>query len=537
MENRTYTERLDHRPGSQSKGVLNEDLGSSFDLPKRPFPGMAILDSEDDDDELDGLSKKKKKDAPSSPSTMPRVHRDTDDVIRGMKFNKIKKADTDTESPIPTLKENARRDTDKKFTSTVAIHERKNAVASSSTDPRRDKASNRLRSPEGARAKRTAHLMQQRNGTDGSSAKPQRPKPRAVVKQAKAPPMSTQSPSTPKPKPPSRDVATSAKSKGKEKERPANRFPALSPLGDAGGSVNGKERPAKASRAYPGPSPLSSPAKAPTRFPLPSPLSTPTRNRNGQPLVATRYPVPSPLRPEVEGRRKTKRAEPRPFPMNTQLSELSPGPSKRRSPASDSDEERDRKRYKNQPALLPESYDYEEDSELLFISPGTDPKTLCPYCDTPLPPQPTPLLARLLDQTFNKSYRDVRPSNPLGRKAPMGVFVAVCQRHRFESETLPEAEERGWPKCIDWAGLKGRVLKMKRDLSHILTDPGDPIVYRNDDEKEKTQDDETKPHRSKGPRMRCIFWKDLLKDLKNNGTKGVKGVQGQFANFEKTQPG
>ncbi|KAJ6589952.1 RTC4-like domain-containing protein, partial [Mycena vulgaris] len=172
----------------------------------------------------------------------------------------------------------------------------------------------------------------------------------------------------------------------------------------------------------------------------------------------------------------------------------------------------------------------------VFISPDTDPSTLCPYCDTPLPTEPTLLLTRLLEQTFNKSYRDARPSNPLGRKAPMGVFVAVCQRHRFESETLPEAEARGWPKSINWDALKGRVQEMKRDLSQILADPGDPIVYGND-EKEGSPKYASQSERSKGPRMRCIFWKDLLKDLKNKGTKGVKGVQGQFADFDKTQPG
>ncbi|KAJ7169182.1 RTC4-like domain-containing protein, partial [Mycena crocata] len=171
----------------------------------------------------------------------------------------------------------------------------------------------------------------------------------------------------------------------------------------------------------------------------------------------------------------------------------------------------------------------------VFIAPGTDPKTLCPYCDTPLPTQPTPLLTRLLEQTFKKSYRDARPANPLGRKAPMGVFVAVCQRHRFESETLPEAEAKGWPKYIDWSRLKGRVHAMKRDLSSILDDPGDPIVYGNDETEEKPK--ESQSSRRKGPRMQCIFWKDLVKDLKAKGTKGVKGLQGQFANFEKTQPG
>src|ERR1700761_9758738 len=112
----------------------------------------------------------------------------------------------------------------------------------------------------------------------------------------------------------------------------------------------------------------------------------------------------------------------------------------------------------------------------VFISPATDPKTLCPYCDTPLPSQPTPLLVRLLEQTFKKSYRDPRPTNPLGRKAPIGAFITVCQRHRFESETLPEAEARGWPKSIDWESLRGRVLAMQQDLRRILTDRGDPGV-------------------------------------------------------------
>jgi hypothetical protein len=122
----------------------------------------------------------------------------------------------------------------------------------------------------------------------------------------------------------------------------------------------------------------------------------------------------------------------------------------------------------------------------------------------------------------------------------MGVFVAVCQRHRFESETLPEAEARGWPKYIDWAGLKDRVLAMKRNLQQILADPGDPIVYGNDDgeeENEAKQKHASQSGRKKGPRMSCVFWKELVKELKTKGSKGVKGVRGQFANFEKTQPG
>ncbi|KAJ6628263.1 hypothetical protein B0H10DRAFT_1718987, partial [Mycena sp. CBHHK59/15] len=102
--------------------------------------------------------------------------------------------------------------------------------------------------------------------------------------------------------------------------------------------------------------------------------------------------------------------------------------------------------------------------------PETDPKTLCPYCDTPLPARPTLTLMQLLGQTFHKSYRDVRPANPLGRKAPVMAFAALCQRHFFESEAIPQAMANGWPTSINWKGLKDRVLAMKGDLEHILTD-------------------------------------------------------------------
>jgi hypothetical protein len=75
---------------------------------------------------------------------------------------------------------------------------------------------------------------------------------------------------------------------------------------------------------------------------------------------------------------------------------------------------------------------------------------------------------------------------------------------------------------------------MKPELQRILTDLGLPVVYGKDNDGEERQRD---PCREEEPRMRCIFWKDLAKELKANGSKAVKGVWGQFANFEKTQPG
>lgn len=160
----------------------------------------------------------------------------------------------------------------------------------------------------------------------------------------------------------------------------------------------------------------------------------------------------------------------------------------------------------------------------VFISPTTDPKTLCPYCDTRLPEAPSPLLKKLLAETAKKSYPDARPANPLGRRAPLAVFISVCQRHRFESQILPEAEAKGWPKQIDWTGLANRVEQMRTGLSAIVNDPGESWDDDSDEEQQS-------------PRWRCVFWKELMKDVKEKGSRAAAGVRSQFSNFEKSQPG
>ncbi|KAJ6497554.1 RTC4-like domain-containing protein [Mycena sanguinolenta] len=547
MEGGRYPKKLTYRPGSQPhKGRLNEDLGSGLDLPTKRVAVEEGLDGSDD--ELDTLPKS------SQPNSSQPAHREKpelSDVLKNLKFKKKSAAEGNGETP--TSKENAKRNADKRAGTDSSVTDKGNAVASSSTTrPLRDNVMTRNQSSDG-------RLGLKRN-TDFPDKAVERPKPRPLLAKAQQPrlPISP-SKSLSKLSAASRSSTDSlAPASGRKQEKQIRptpcAFPAMSPLGDRKTAGKGRETGRQLQRKEPlamdtegrkgkgkgkeklldMPSLLSSPTKTKANF-LPSPLGTPvgTPSRK-QRLAPSEFPAPSPLRPDEQ--RKSSKRKPLPFPMDvySQLEE-SPlsSPSKRRSSGSD-DDERDRKRSRNLPVVLTESYDYEEDSELLFMAPGTDPKTLCPYCDTPLPTQPTPLLTRLLDETLPKSYRDARPSNPLGRKAPMGVFVGVCQRHRFESETLPEAEARGWPKFIDWPRLKGRVSTMERDLRRILADPGDPIVYGNDEEKEKRKNESPK---NKGPRMRCIFWKDLLKELKSKGSKGVKGLQGQFANFEKTQPG
>lgn len=184
----------------------------------------------------------------------------------------------------------------------------------------------------------------------------------------------------------------------------------------------------------------------------------------------------------------------------------------------------------------------------LVYNPQVDANTLCPYCDEPLPSSPTPHLEHLLATTAKKSVRASRPTNPLGRKAAVGVFINVCQRHRFESELLPEAEEKGWPKSIKWSLIHERVLKMKNHLESILENR--PITNGDDDDSDEDETGEweigsqirKKPSISSSknaaaPRDRCVFWKDIIKDVKEKGSRVAGNVKSQFANFQKTQPG
>lgn len=196
--------------------------------------------------------------------------------------------------------------------------------------------------------------------------------------------------------------------------------------------------------------------------------------------------------------------------------------------------------------ILPplDDYDYEEEDTSTFyftpriacfikslylvcMSPTTDPRSLCPYCDAPLPPSPTPLLKQLLNSTALKSTPQPRPGNRMGRKAPFTVFITVCQRHRFETQILPEAEAKGWPKSIEWTKLEGRVSAMKDILKELIEDPA----------VELDADDPDDIFGDSSPKTKCIFWKEVIKEVKQKGSRAVAGVRGQFANFEKTQPG
>jgi hypothetical protein len=134
----------------------------------------------------------------------------------------------------------------------------------------------------------------------------------------------------------------------------------------------------------------------------------------------------------------------------------------------------------------------------------------------------------------------------------MTVYVGLCQRHRFESVWLPKARKKGWKEVIEWEKLKGRIEAMKEELAAILEDVDDGSDGREDGEQADSDnddyDDEEQKEREmeqverdkemgRGPRKRCIFWREFKKEVKARGVRGVVGVKGQFSNFEKSQPG
>ena len=145
---------------------------------------------------------------------------------------------------------------------------------------------------------------------------------------------------------------------------------------------------------------------------------------------------------------------------------------------------------------------------------NVDPKTLCPYCDDPLPDTPTEQLLTLLAALVRTSRPDPRPANPLGRRAPMRLFAPACQRHRFERDWLPLARARRWPTRIDFAGVRARVERRKAALRAVLADAD-----------------------ARGARGESVFWREVREEVRVRGARAAVGAGGQFATFERAQPG
>lgn len=116
----------------------------------------------------------------------------------------------------------------------------------------------------------------------------------------------------------------------------------------------------------------------------------------------------------------------------------------------------------------------------------------------------------MLAETTRKSYPDPRPGNPKGLRAPFQIFIPLCDRHKFEGRLLPLARSNGWPMRIDFAALPGRIRRpaVLECLAAVIK------------AKEANH-----------------FWREIEEEVKKRGSRRVVGAEGQYASFEKTQPG
>ncbi|KAL4066174.1 RTC4-like domain-containing protein [Scleroderma citrinum] len=261
-----------------------------------------------------------------------------------------------------------------------------------------------------------------------------------------------------------------------------------------------------------------------TTFPTLSPLR-PSTHYSEKPSKGKNRSFPLEEHTDGNDTRGSSRTNMRPFPMSVELLESidhsSPTGSlaKRVSDGSDAEHKRASKKLKDSvPSgwLSSKSFQYDT-NHLVVVDVGyaKDPSTLCPYCDEQLPPHPTPFLQSLMSKARRKSYPDPRPRNSCGLRAPLAIYISVCQRHRFELLQLPIALERGWPQVINFQNVPKRVMRMKVELEAI-------ILARDD---------------CGDVNGRSVFWREVKKEVKDQGSRTVVGVKGQFASFEKTQPG
>ncbi|GAA6059977.1 hypothetical protein JCM10212_001326 [Sporobolomyces blumeae] len=114
-------------------------------------------------------------------------------------------------------------------------------------------------------------------------------------------------------------------------------------------------------------------------------------------------------------------------------------------------------------------YRDDSDDELLEMTrDDIDPSSLCPFCDSLLPPHPSERLMSLEKYLLALPQVEPRTSvrNPHAKYLPIVTIASFCQLHKEERTVIPEGEAKGYPTEIDWDGLPKRI---ERDVTERLT--------------------------------------------------------------------
>ncbi|KAJ3511417.1 hypothetical protein NMY22_g15653 [Coprinellus aureogranulatus] len=89
---------------------------------------------------------------------------------------------------------------------------------------------------------------------------------------------------------------------------------------------------------------------------------------------------------------------------------------------------------------------------------------LCPFCDKPLPSNPSPVLLAALEKLIKVSIPHPVPMN-LGhrRAASFQVHIEFCNQHSTEVNDAPKAESQNWPMTVDFNSLPQRIKEIERN--------------------------------------------------------------------------
>ncbi|KAF8605789.1 hypothetical protein BDV93DRAFT_437885 [Ceratobasidium sp. AG-I] len=139
-----------------------------------------------------------------------------------------------------------------------------------------------------------------------------------------------------------------------------------------------------------------------------------------------------------------------------------------------------------------------------------DPKDLCPFCDDPLPENPSPDLLQLLAELRATAKSEPRPRNQLGLTAPLTTYINLCHMHRAESVHVALGRKHNWPAVIDWDNVR---LRLKN-----------PFVI------DALQEIISDPHTSG-------FFMALYDTIKRDGILKASSIKGQLDHFESSHPG
>lgn len=118
--------------------------------------------------------------------------------------------------------------------------------------------------------------------------------------------------------------------------------------------------------------------------------------------------------------------------------------------------------------IPPKDSDYDTDKSDTSYTSESDNQDLCPFCDDPLPSNPSDRLMRLKSVLFALPNIRKREGHPDAMSLPFPQTASFCYLHNAEREVIPMGIRKGWPTSIDFVFLEQRIQDHHNRLSQII---------------------------------------------------------------------